>query len=47
MKANNDYFDVSAQLDQEFGANETKEREKALKQAWEEYSNYILLKESK
>ncbi len=43
MKAKNDYFDVSAQLDQEFGAIGTKEREEALNQAWEEYNALILL----
>ena len=43
MKAKNDYFDVSAQLDQEFGAIGTKEREEALNQAWEEYNAQILL----
>lgn len=38
MKTKNDYFDVSAQLDQEFGAIGTKEREEALNQAWDEYN---------
>ena len=43
MKTKNDYFDVSAQLDQEFGALGTKEREDALNQAWDEYNAQILL----
>ncbi len=43
MKTKNDYFDVSAQLDQEFGAIGTKEREDALNQAWDEYNAQILL----
>ena len=43
MKTKNNYFDVSAQLDQEFGAIGTKEREDALNQAWDEYNAQILL----
>lgn len=43
MKAKDDYYDVSAQLDQEFGTIGTKEREDALNQAWEEYNAQILL----
>ena len=43
MKANNEIFDVSAQLAQEFGAQGSPEREKAIDQAWEEYNAQILL----
>lgn len=42
MKANNEIFDVSAQLSKEFGAQGTPERERAIDQAWEEYNAQIL-----
>ena len=42
MKAN-DIYDVSAELEQEFGAKGTPQREAAINHAWEEYNAQILL----
>ncbi len=44
MRANDmDLIDVSAELEKEFGASGSKEREEALEHAWEEYNAQILL----
>ena len=42
MKAN-DIYDVSAELEQEFGAKGAPQREAAINHAWEEYNAQILL----
>ena len=42
MKAN-DIYDVSAELEQEFGTKGTPQREAAINHAWEEYNAQILL----
>lgn len=39
----NDIYDVSAELEKEFGAVGSPEREEAINQAWEEYNAQILL----
>lgn len=36
-------IDISAELEKEFGAPESEERQKALEHAWEEYNAQILL----
>ena len=38
-----DYFDVSAQLEEEFGKVGSASRERTISQAWEEYNAQILL----
>lgn len=43
MKQNNNIYDVSAELEREFGKEGSKEREEAVNQAWEEYNAQILL----
>lgn len=40
---NEQMYDVSAQLEQEFGEVGSESREKAIAQAWEEYNAQILL----
>ncbi len=39
----NDIYDVSAELDREFGKIGTSTRDAAIEQAWEEYNAQILL----
>ena len=39
----NDIYDVSAELEREFGAKGTPQREAAINHAWEEYNAQILL----
>ncbi len=39
----NDIYDVSAELEKEFGAKGTPQREAAINHAWEEYNAQILL----
>ncbi len=41
--SNEQIFDVSAELNQEFGEVGSESREKAIAQAWEEYNAQILL----
>ena len=43
MNQNNNIYDVSAELEKEFGKIGSKEREDAVNQAWEEYNAQILL----
>lgn len=43
MKTKSDIYDVSAELDREFGAVGTKEREDAINHAWEEYNAQVIL----
>ncbi|MBO7597967.1 MAG: helix-turn-helix transcriptional regulator [Bacteroidales bacterium] len=43
MNQNNNIYDVSAELEREFGKIGSKEREDAVNQAWEEYNAQILL----
>ncbi|MBO7565931.1 MAG: helix-turn-helix transcriptional regulator [Bacteroidales bacterium] len=43
MNQNNNIYDVSAELEKEFGKEGSKEREEAVNQAWEEYNAQILL----
>ncbi len=42
-KKKNDIYDVSAELVREFGTIGSREREKAIAEAWEEYNAQILL----
>ena len=39
----NDIYDVSAELEKEFGAKGTQQRKAAINHAWEEYNAQILL----
>ena len=39
----NEIYDVSAELEKEFGAKGTPQREAAINHAWEEYNAQILL----
>lgn len=43
MKKNEDMYDVSAELEQEFGPKGSKTRKQAEDKAWEEYNAQILL----
>ena len=43
----NDIYDVSAELEREFGAQGTPQREAAINHAWEEYNAQILLEARK
>ena len=43
MNQNNNIYDVSAELEKEFGKIGSKKREDAVNQAWEEYNAQILL----
>ncbi len=42
MKANKDYYDVSADLEKAFGKPGSKTYKKALEEAWEEYNAQVL-----
>lgn len=43
IMSTNDIYDVSAELEKEFGAKGTPQREAAINHAWEEYNAQILL----
>lgn len=43
MKENDMFFDVSAELEQEFGPKDSTSRKAAEEKAWEEYNAQILL----
>ena len=43
MKKKTEIYDISAELEREFGKIGSKEREKATAKAWEEYNAQILL----
>ena len=47
MKKEETIYDISAELEQEFGAVGTEKRKKAEDQAWEEYNAQILLEARK
>ena len=43
IMSRNEIYDVSAELEKEFGAKGTPQREAAINHAWEEYNAQILL----